>query len=291
MTAASATPGLIRRRVGRLRTGALGGWLNIVALAVLTVFVLAAVFADVVSPVGPNDVSLSDTLAPISGEHLLGADQSGRDTLSRLIYGARGSLLGPLAVVAGSTLLGTAFGVWAAWRGGVVDWLISRSTEVVFAFPGLLLAILAVAMIGPGLTAPVVAMVIAYTPYIARLSRSAALQEAAKPYIAAYRVQGFSSLTIVARHLVPNIVPLLLAQSTLNFGYALLDLAALSYLGFGVQPPTPDWGTMIRENQQAVLEGVWQPSLVPGVCIVLVVVAFTTLGEAIADRVARRDVP
>lgn len=291
MTAVNTTaPELVRRRLGgRLRGAAAGGWLYLVAAGLLAIVVLVAVLADVVAPADPLAVSLSDTLAPAGPDHLLGGDQSGRDTLSRLLHGARSSLLGPLAVVVASTATGILLGVWAAWRGGLVDWLVSRSIELVFAFPGLLLAILAVALVGPGLTAPVIAMAIAYTPYIARLVRAAASQEAAKPYIAAYRVQGFSGLAVNARHLLPNIFPVVLAQTTLNFGYALMDLAALSYLGFGVQPPSPDWGTMIKENQAAMLEGAFLPSVAPGVCIVVVVVAFTIVGEGIADRVARRE--
>lgn len=290
MTTATALPDLVRRRAaGRWRGVAAGGWLFGAALAILAVVVAAAALADVVAPADPLGVELSDTLAPVGPDHLLGGDQSGRDTLSRLIHGARGSLLGPLAVVGMSTLAGVLLGVWAAWRGGLVDWVVSRAVDLVFAFPGLLLAILAVALVGPGLTAPVIAMSVAYTPYIARLVRAAAIQESAKPYIAAYRVQGFSGPAVNLRHLIPNILPLVLAQTTLNFGYALMDLAALSYLGFGVQPPTPDWGSMIKENQAAIMEGAFLPSMAPGVCIVVVVVAFTIIAEGIADRITRRD--
>ena len=124
-----------------------------------------------------------------------------------------------------------------------------------FAFPGLLLAILAVALFGKGLAAPVVAMSIAYTPFVARLVRSLVIQAKARPYVAAYQVQGFGRTYVAIRRLLPNVAPTVLAQSTLNFGYALLDLAALSFLGLGVQPPTPDWGAMINEGRGAVLQG------------------------------------
>lgn len=280
----------LRRRRGLRRAGLGGGGpLFTGAIAILIVLVAAAVLAPLIAPADPNAVSLGDTLAPVGPDHLLGADESGRDVLSRVIHGARTSLLGPLGVVAISTLLGTGLGIVAAWRGGWVDAALSRALELVFAFPGLLVAILVVAVVGPGLTAPVLAMAVAYTPYIARVTRSVALQEQARPYIPAYRVQGFSAWAICLRHLGPNIAPMILAQATLNFGYALMDLAALSYLGLGVQPPTPDWGTMVNEGQDSLLEGVLLPSLAPGIAIVLAVVAFNVVGEGIADRVARRE--
>ncbi|WP_433239147.1 ABC transporter permease [Streptosporangium sp. CA-135522] len=259
------------------------------ALAVLAVLIVAAVFAPLIAPHDPDGIDLSATLSGFSADHPLGADQSGRDILSRLIYGARTGLLGPLAVVSVSTVLGMLVGVAAAWHGGVVDSLLSRAMEFVFSFPSLLLAIMLVAMFGAGLTAPVAAMSVAYVPYVGRLVRSVALQEKARPYIQAYRVQGWSGWVICLRHLVPNIAPLVLAQSVINFGYALMDLAALSFLGFGVQPPTSDWGAMINDGSAALLQGAVLPGLAPGVTIVIAVVAFGVVGEAITDRVAGRE--
>ncbi|MEV4184400.1 ABC transporter permease [Streptosporangium canum] len=266
-----------------------GDKLVMAALAVLAVLIIAAVFAPLIAPHDPDGVDLSATLSGSSADHLLGADQSGRDVLSRLIFGARTGLLGPLAVVAVSTVLGMLMGVAAAWYGGIIDSLLSRTMEFVFSFPALLLAIILVAMFGSGLMAPVVAMSVAYAPYVGRLVRNVALQEKARPYIQAYKVQGWSGWVICLRHLVPNIAPLVLAQSAINFGYALMDLAALSFLGFGVQPPTADWGSMINEGSAALLQGATLPALAPGVAIVITVVAFGIVGEAIADRVAGRE--
>ena len=285
---ASPAPAL-RRRLPRRVLGAGAGPLFYAALVTLAALVVAGVFAPLLAPMDPTTTDLSDTLTGPSAEHLLGADLSGRDTLSRLIYGARLGLLGPLGVVACSTLLGIILGLVAAWRGGWVDVVLSRSQELVFAFPGLLLALLAVATFGSGLLAPVLAMAVAYFPYVGRLVRSAAIAEQARPYVAAYRVQGFSGWTIAVRHVLPNIGGIVLAQSALNFGYALMDLAALSYLGFGVRPPTPDWGAMISEGQAAVLKGYPLSAIAPGVVIVVAVIAFTLIGEGIADRVARRE--
>lgn len=283
----TAAPRLRRRLPRRFTAG--GGPLFAGALVTLAVLVLVGVFAPLIAPADPNLTDLSDTLVGPSSEHPLGADLSGRDTLSRLIHGARLGLLGPLGVVICSTLLGIVFGLVAAWRGGWVDSLLSRSQELVFAFPGLLLALLSVAAFGPGLLAPVLAMALAYFPYVGRLVRSAAIAEQARPYVAAYRVQGFSGWTIAVRHVLPNIGGIVLAQSALNFGYALMDLAALSYLGFGVRPPTPDWGAMISEGQSALLQGYPLSVIAPGAVIVLAVIAFTLVGEGIADRVARQE--
>ncbi|WP_405977235.1 ABC transporter permease [Streptomyces sp. NBC_00158] len=255
----------------------------------LALFVLVALLAPWLAPHDPTFGRLGDTLLGPGPDHWLGTDQGGHDTLSALIAGTRTSLAGPLAVVVASTVLGVAVGLFTAWRGGRTDRLAGRVLDVLFAFPALLLAILAVALFGKGMTAPVIAMALAYMPYTARLVRGLALQEKARPYIAAYRVQGHSALFTTVRALLPNIAPTLLAQSTVNFGYALLDLAALSFLGLGVQPPTPDWGAMINQGQAAVLQGEPLSAVVPAVAVVVVVVAFTVVGENLGDRLAGRD--
>ncbi|MFE1902884.1 ABC transporter permease [Streptomyces gardneri] len=286
-TTTSAVP---YRRPGLRRLRALGqGPLFNASVAVLVALVLVALLAPVLAPYDPEAVDLTSSLVGTSADHLLGTDQSGRDILSRLLYGARTGLLGPLLVVAVSTLLGTLIGVVAAWRGGWADTILSRSMDMVFAIPGLLLAILLVTVVGSGMTAPVIAMAVAYTPYVGRLVRGIARQEKARPYIEAYRVQGWSGWTVCLRHLLPNIAPTVFAQSAMNFGYALMDLAALSYLGFGVQPPTADWGAMINEGQSAVQQGAMLPALAPSACIVLAVVAFGIVGEGLADRIAKRE--
>ncbi|NUR90085.1 MAG: ABC transporter permease [Nonomuraea sp.] len=259
------------------------------ALAVLAVLVLAALLAPVIAPYDPLAVDFSAALSGPGGGHLLGADQSGRDLLSRLLYGARAGLLGPLLVVSVSTALGMLLGVVAGWCGGIVDTLLSRAMDLVFAFPALLLAIMVVAVSGPGLMAPVVAMSVAYTPYVGRLARAVTMAELSRPYLQAYRVQGWSGWVICVRHLVPNIAPLVLAQSAINFGYALMDLAALSFLGFGIQPPTPDWGAMINEGAAALLQGATLPALAPGFAVVITVVAFSVVGEGLADHIAKRE--
>jgi peptide/nickel transport system permease protein len=281
------TPPVGQRRSLRWATASGPGFT--VAVGVLLLLVLTAVLAPLLAPGDPYEVNLSDSLAPPSPGHLLGADDSGRDILSRLVYGARTSLLGPLAVVALSTLFGVAIGLVAGWRGGWVDAVLSRAQEVVFAFPGLLVAVLVVAVLGPGHLAPVLAMAIAFVPYVGRLVRSLVLQERQRTYVSAYRVAGFSGFSVALRHVLPNVAGVVLAQGVVNFGYALMDLAALSYLGLGVQPPTADWGAMVSDGQTAILEGALVQALAPGVVIVIAVVAFTVVGEGVADRLARRE--
>ena len=263
--------------------------LYLLCLGLVTVIVLVALLAPWLAPHPPNAVDLGNALAGPSGDHPFGVDASGRDTLSRLVIGARTSLLGPLGVVVFSTVAGVAVGATAGWRGGWLDSLLSRSSELVFAFPGLLLAILIVSIYGDGLTAPVVALGVAYLPYVSRLTRSLVLAERERLYIEAYRVQGHSSLQICLRHVIPNIAPVVLAQSTINFGYALIDLAGLSFLGLGVPPLTPDWGRMVFDGESAIQSGYPLSAILPCVAIVLTVVAFNVVGEHWADQVARRD--
>ena len=282
------SPALVRRP-GLARIRAARAPLYLVCLGLVALIVAVAVLAPWLAPHDPNAVDLGDALAGPSGAHPLGADSSGRDTLSRLVLGARTSLLGPLGVVVFSTVTGVAVGTAAAWRGGWLDSVLSRSTEIVFAFPGLLLALLIVSVYGEGLTAPVIALGIAYLPYVSRLTRSLVLAERERPYVAAYRVQGHSGVQICLRHVLPNVAPVVLAQSTINFGYALIDLAGLSFLGLGVPALTPDWGQMVFDGESAIQQGYPLSAFLPCAAIVLTVVAFNVVGEQWADRIARRE--
>lgn len=270
-----------RRRKDRF--GVLGplGWS---ALVVIALAALMAVVGPLLAPHDPNSMDLSLAYVGPFDSHLLGMDSQGRDLLSRLMAGARTSMLGPLLVVAISTALGGTLALLAAWRGGVVDQMIARLLDAMLAVPGLLLAILAVAVFGTGMTAPVIALGISYTPFFARILRGSALREVRQQYVEALRVQGFGGIPIVLKHLVPNLLPLLAAQATVNFGYAMIDLAALSYLGLGVQPPTADWGAMVFSGQAGIVQGYYMESIAAGLCIVAVVCAFNVLGERLADR-------
>ncbi|MFE2014487.1 ABC transporter permease [Streptomyces sp. NPDC059491] len=280
---------VLTRRPGLAKIRTARSPLYLVCLGFVALVTLAALLAPWLVPYDPNAVDLGNALAAPSPEHLLGVDAAGRDTFSRLVLGARTSLLGPLGVVVFSTLAGVAVGMAAGWRGGWLDSVLSRSTELVFAFPGMLLAILIISIYGEGLLAPVIALSVAYLPYVSRLTRSLVLAERKRPYVSAYQVQGHSALQICLRHVLPNIAPVVLAQSTINFGYALMDLAGLSFLGLGVPALTPDWGRMVFDGQTAIQHGYPLSAILPCVFIVLTVVAFNVVGERWADRVARRD--
>jgi peptide/nickel transport system permease protein len=285
----SAALPMTARAGGRVRRGAFGvlrstGAAGLASAAVIVVATVLALIGPLVAPYSPVLPSLGLSWVGPVGGHLLGFDFEGRDVLSRLIAGAQSSMLGPLAVVAGAMVLGTALAVVAAWRQGIADTVISSGLDILFAFPGILLAVLAAAVFGAGLTAAAVSLSIAYMPYVARVLRGAALKERTQPYVAALEVQGASAPAICLRHIVPNMMPLIVAQATIMFGWAMVDLAAISFLGLGVQPPAPNWGVMISENQPGILQGYPLPALAAGVCIVGVVIAFNVLGERLFER-------
>ncbi len=254
--------------------------------AVCAVFIVAitlvAVLAPVIAPYSPNTLDILARYQAPSLQHLLGTDSLGRDLLSRLIYGARLSLLGPFLIILLATTFGTFLAIISAWVGGMFDNVVSRILDILFAFPGLILAMLAVALFGSGLVAPVIALSLAYLPYIARVLRSGAMRERALPYIDACYAEGLPTRTIAVRHLLPNIMPLVVVQATLSFGYALVDLAAISYLGLGVQPPSAEWGLMVANGQSSILAGHPQESIYAALMIILTVVAFNLLGDRLA---------
>lgn len=244
---------------------------------------LLALLAPWVSPYSPNAINLLAVNAGVSFAHPLGTDNLGRDILSRLIWGARSSLLGPAIVISVATVIAIPLAALSGWRGGTVDLAIGRFLDLLFAFPGILLAILAVALYGPGLVPCSMALAISYMPWIARVARSGILRERNKPYIRALEVQGASGFTICVRHLIPNISSIIWSQATISFGYALIDLAALSYLGLNIQPPSADWGVMTN-NETAILQGNIGQVFYPCLCIVLCVTAVTYLGKRLSDE-------
>lgn len=287
---AGVSPQVIRRRqwAGRLARSSASQRQLLIAGTVLAVIVLCCVAAPLIAPYGPNAIDLANVNAGSSGAHLLGTDALGRDLLARLMYGGRTTLLVPLLVTLGAGIAGTALAMTAAWFGGWVDYLIARGFDVLFAFPGILLAILATAVMGPGLATMTVALLIAYTPYIGRIVRSEAIRQRNLPYISAATLQGGSRSGIWIRHLLPNVAPLLYAQLTLAYAYSLLDAAALSFLGLGIQPPTPDWGVMVSEGEAGLTGGHPQESLYAGALIVIAVVAISVIGNRLADRAEAR---
>lgn len=280
MSAVEATAGGIRTTSDRNRRGVL----PVICLVWLAIVVLWAALGPLVSPFGPTQGNVVDRYLPMGGEHWLGTDQAGRDLFTRLAVGARSSIAGALAVAVLTAVSGALLALVAVWWGGWVDSLVSRLLDFLFAFPNLLLALLAAAVFGGGLTTAVIALAIGYTPYTARVIRSVALRERALPYVRSAELQGIAGPTITARHLLPNVRQQIATGATINFGYAMIDLAALSYLGFGVQPPDADWGLMVASGQSSLLAGHPQESLYAGVCIVLTVAAVGYLGERLGGR-------
>ncbi|MFK4837818.1 ABC transporter permease [Microbacterium sp. ZW T2_14] len=254
----------------------------LIAAGIVMIGILGmALFGPLLAPYDPNQLYVGPVAAPPSPAHWMGTDDLGRDILSRVLVGARPSVVGPILVVLASSLLGTLIAIVSAWFGGWVDGASSRLIEVIFAIPGLVLAVLAVSMFGKGLIAPIVALSIAYIPIVSRLVRASARQELSKPYVAALRIQGVGSFAICFRHLVPALLPAVLAQSTVGFGYAMLDLAAISYLGLGAQPPASDWGVMIAAGQPSLLVGAPEQSMFPAALVVVTVLAVNILGARV----------
>ncbi|MGH2908809.1 MAG: ABC transporter permease [Solirubrobacteraceae bacterium] len=287
MSANAVITGGWRRRVMPAWPG--GGALNAVCILIIALAVVMAAFGPLLAPHNPNAVNLTYAYGGPTAGHLVGFDSQGRDLLSRLLVGARTAMIGPLVVVVVSMVSGSLLAVAAAWWGGWVDSVASAVIDVLFAFPGILLAILATAVFGVGLTAAAVALMIAYAPYVARVLRSAAVRERSGDYVAALEVQGQSATRICVKHILPNLLRLIVAEATILFGWAMLDLAAISFLGLGVQPPQADWGVMVSEGETGVLQGYPAESLAAGIAIVLVVVAFNILGERLAERALERD--
>ena len=279
-TSTSTGAGQERRRglPGLRGTGVVGH----ASAAVLALAGLVAIVGGRLAPHDPDLTNLSFAFVGPFEDHLLGFDSQGRDLFSRLLVGARTSLLGPLVVVLLAMAFGSALAIATAWKGGRFDTIVSAALDVLFAFPAIVLAIIASVVIEPGLSSASIA--VAYTPYIARVLRSAALRERARDYIAALEVQGLRATVICVRHLARNLVPLIVAQGAILFGYAMVDLAAISFLGLGVQPPQADWGVMVSTGQSGVLQGYPNESLFAGSCIVAVVIAVNLLGERLTDR-------
>jgi peptide/nickel transport system permease protein len=279
---AAAPPAVARRPAARRAGPTLGpaGWL---ALVVVLVVVVVAVFAPLIAPHDPLQGDLLTPFARPSGAHWLGTDATGRDIASRLIYGSRTSLLGPLAIVALSLAVGVPLALVAAWQGGAVSFAISRLLDVVFAIPGILLAILAVSLFGPGLGAAVIALAIAYLPYVARLAVTAAERERRLPYVRVLTVQGHSAFRITTRHMLRNLAPVIAGQATVTFAYALIDLASLSFLGLAVQAPQADWGVLVSDRD-AVLKGHSIQVVAAGVVIVVTVMALFVLGSRLSGE-------
>ena len=263
-------------------------WLFYLCVGILGIIVLAAILSPWITPYDPAKTSFSEKWLPASGEHWFGTDHLGRDIFSRIIDGSRDTLLGSLGLLAFATLIGVSLGITAAWKRGWVDTLIARITDVMYAFPGLLFVVLIVAVFGTGQLTSVLGMGLAFVPTIAKFTRTIALAEIARPYVDSYKLQGVGGFVICMRYLLPNMLPALIGYLVVLFGDCLASLAALNFLGFGAQPPSSDWGLMVSEARDGVIQGVFGPAIIPGLVIAIVVVTTNVAGVRLADKLAVR---
>jgi peptide/nickel transport system permease protein len=265
--------------------------LAVFGTAIMSVFILMAIFAPLIAPYDPLQQNLLDKFAPPSREHLLGQDELGRDVLSRIIYGARISLTAGLASVAIATGVGTIIGVVSGYFGRWPDSLLMRLMDVLLAFPSILLAIVIVSVLGPSLTNAMLAIGIVFIPQIARVVRSAVISVRERDYIEAERALGAGDAQIIFSGVLPNSMAPLIVQSTLTLATAILDVAALSFLGLGARAPTPEWGAMLtdafRSGFGVFVEG--QHAIIfPGVAIALCVLSVNLIGDGLRDALDPR---
>jgi len=273
--------------VAAVRAPAVREPLTMVALAVIALFAIGAVLASVVAPYDPLAQDLASRLQPPSQAHWLGTDQLGRDLLSRILYGARISLIVGVVVVALAGALGTFVGLIAGYTAGLADEGLMRLTEVFLAFPPLILAMAIAGALGPSLGNAIIAIAAVTWAVYARLSRGQVLSLRRREYVEAARAIGAGRTRIIARHLLPNAIAPLLVQASFDMGSAIISAAGLSFIGFGAQPPTPEWGVMISEGRNFISTEPWL-SLFPGLAILLTVGAFNLLGDALRDTLDPR---
>jgi peptide/nickel transport system permease protein len=271
------------------------GWRNLrrhprvlVSGGMILLLILIALLAPILGRYNPLVSSPAEVREPPSSAHWLGTDDLGRDMLSRTIWGARVSLAVGLISVSIGLTSGVLLGLLAGWRGGAADLLTMRGIDALLAFPGLLLAIAITSALGPNLRNAMIAIGIVAIPLYTRLTRSQVLQARSREYIEAARALGMSDLRIVFRHLLPNIVNPLIVQASLSVAFAILAEASLSFLGLGVQPPTPTWGSDINHARAYLSNGYWWMSVAPGVAILITVLAFNFLGDSVRDMLDPR---
>jgi dipeptide transport system permease protein len=260
----------------------------VAGLVVIVALVLLALLADLIAPHSPiltnNAVFLKPPFWQSGGSlsYPLGTDAIGRDILSRLIHGARLSLLIGIAVVALSVVVGTILGLVAGFFRGVTEIVIMRLMDITLTLPSLLLAIVIVAILGPGLMNAMLAVAIVLLPHYVRIARAAVITEVSKDYVTAAKVAGAGRLRLMFKEVLPNCAAPLIVQATLGISTAILDAAALGFLGLGAQPPLPEWGTMLADAREFVLRAWWVVTL-PGIAILITVLAFNLLGDGLRD--------
>lgn len=260
----------------------------VIGLFVFATLVLVAIFAPLLAPHNPTEQFRDALLTPPVWQEggksafLLGTDAVGRDVLSRLIYGSQYSLFIGLVVVVLSLISGVTVGLIAGFFGGVVDTIIMRVMDIILSFPSLILALVLVAILGPGLMNAMIAIALVLQPHFARLTRAAVMAEKNREYVIAAKLAGASRLRLMFKTILPNCIAPLIVQGTLSFSNAILDAAALGFLGMGAQPPTPEWGTMLAEAREFITRAWWVVTF-PGLAILITVLAINLVGDGLRD--------
>lgn len=256
---------------------------GLIGLALVTLMVLVAVLAPLVIPEAwSTQMDMRARLAPPGLAHPLGTDQLGRDLLYRVMLGARTSLGIAVAAVLISIVIGLPMGMVSGYYGGRTDNVLMRLVDTLLSFPALLLALTISAVLGPNLQNTILAIGIAFTPYLARIIRGEALRVAAMPYVEAARASGTTDFWMMIRHILPNILPAVIVQGTISLAFAILAEAGLSFLGLGTQPPSASWGLMIQASRDYLDRGPWT-ALVPGAAVALTVLGLNMLGDTLRD--------
>ena len=256
--------------------------LAMMGLFIIILLVIVAIFADVIAPYGYADQNLANQYQKPSMEHLFGTDELGRDIFSRVVYGSRVSLRVGFISVSISMIIGVAFGAITGYYGGKVDNVLMRLIDIVQALPDTLLAIAIMASLGPGLTNLMIAVGIAAIPGYARLVRSSVLSLKDQEFIEAARANGSSDFRIILKHIIPNCMAPIIVQATLGVAYAIINAAVLSFIGLGLEPPTPEWGAMLSGGR-AYIRDFPHMTLFPGLAIVITILALNLLGDGLRD--------
>lgn len=259
----------------------------ILSAGILTVFIIMALFAGYIAPHDPEETNLGNRLQEPSREYPFGTDHLGRCILSRVIFGARISLSVGLLVVSSSLLFGTAVGTVSGYCGGLPDEVIMRIVDTFLAFPGLLLALGISGLFGAGFTNMVIALIVVEWTGYARLARSSVIEVKEHDYVTASRGLGAKDSHIIIQHIIPNIISPLIVMATVGMGYAILASAGLSFLGFGVQSPTPEWGSMLSDGRDFIRTAPYI-MIFPGLAIMTAVLAFNYLGDSLRDMMDPR---
>jgi peptide/nickel transport system permease protein len=254
---------------------------------VIGVVVVCAIFGSLIAPHDPNQQNLLVGLTSPSKDFWLGTDDLGRDVFSRVIVGARTAIVGPIIIALGAMLVGNALGLIAGYRGGTVDATIMRWVDLMWALPGLLIAIVVVGVLGGGYWLAVALLIVLTAPYDTRIVRAATLEQRSLPYVEAARALGLRDRRIMLRHIWPNVLPLVVANTFLNFAFTLVTLSALSFLGLGVGPGTPDWGRMLAESRTLLFDNPWA-ALGPGLMLVITAASMNLIGDWLYEWMSDR---